>query len=396
MSREYKIAVIGCGIGGLAAANLLARDGHHVQIFERFVKPQPVGSGLVIQPVGQEVLRKLGLLDIAMAHGAPITRMLGSETGSGRIVLDVSYTRSGKNRVGLALHRASLFDCLYQAAKSRGIEILTNHDVSGVTDVAPRSLILRSGTRIGPFDLIIDASGATSELRHATGRPLPYGAIWGNVDWPEGVDMRSDMLHQRYKGARNMLGVLPIGKMPGETTRKAALFWSLPTKDYEKWRAAPLEQWHAQAAEIWPEFANFSNQITNHDQMTMAYYTHGTLIPAWQDGLVHIGDAAHTASPQLGQGANMALLDAAALCGALRLDRPMPKQLAKYAAARRWHVQLYQTFSSIFTPFYQSDSDILPFIRNNLLMPVSYIPPMPYFLSKLVCGDLINPRTPDV
>ena len=53
------IAIAGAGVAGLAAAILLRRQGHCVTIFEQFEKPAPVGSGLVIQPVGLAVLDEL-------------------------------------------------------------------------------------------------------------------------------------------------------------------------------------------------------------------------------------------------------------------------------------------------------------------------------------------------
>ncbi|HEX8449366.1 MAG TPA: NAD(P)-binding protein, partial [Allosphingosinicella sp.] len=48
--RGLDIGIAGCGVGGLAAALLLARDGHRVRLYERFDAPRPVGSGLMIQP----------------------------------------------------------------------------------------------------------------------------------------------------------------------------------------------------------------------------------------------------------------------------------------------------------------------------------------------------------
>ena len=109
---QRTIGVAGAGIGGLAFAALAAREGHRVVVFDQFEAPQPVGSGLVIQPVGQTVLQAAGA-EAAMALGQPIRRMLGHEARTGRRVLDVSYDLGGSGRFGLGIHRASLFDALF-------------------------------------------------------------------------------------------------------------------------------------------------------------------------------------------------------------------------------------------------------------------------------------------
>ena len=85
----------------------------------------------------------------------------------------------------------------------------------------------------------------------------------------------------------------------------------------------------------------------------------------------------------------MALLDALALAEALQGDHDDP--LAAYAAMRRWHVRAYQGMSRAFTPQYQSDSRVLPWLRNHILMPVSRIPTLPAILTRLVGGDLLPP-----
>ena len=125
--------------------------------------------------------------------------------------------------------------------------------------------------------------------------------------------------------------------------------------------------------------------------MTAAFYSHGTLVRPYGDGLVHIGDAAHRASPQLGQGANMALLDAWALSMALSGEGDLASRVARYHRMRWRHVWLYQAMSAAFTPLYQSDSRVLPWLRDRVLTPVSRVPPVPRLLSRIVCGDLIRP-----
>ena len=84
---DYRIAIAGCGPCGLAAALLLARDGHRPVLFERFDAPRPIGSGLMIQPTGLAVLAELGLADRVLASGSRIDRLFGR--AGERTVLDV-------------------------------------------------------------------------------------------------------------------------------------------------------------------------------------------------------------------------------------------------------------------------------------------------------------------
>ena len=65
-----RIGIVGCGIGGMAAAIALAREGHGVTLFERFDAPAPVGAGLLLQPSGLQALGALGLRDEVEARGA--------------------------------------------------------------------------------------------------------------------------------------------------------------------------------------------------------------------------------------------------------------------------------------------------------------------------------------
>lgn len=383
----HTIGIAGAGIGGLTIAALLADQGHHVTVFDQFDRPRPVGSGLVIQPVGQAVLAEIGALDDALAKGNAVTHMLGHEADNGRRVLDVWYDRSpAPDRFGLAIHRASLFDAILKAARRRNVTLQQSAVVSGRNG---QHLSFVDGSTAGPFDLIIDSCGAASPLSPLKSRPLPYGAIWATVNWPE-THLPVTQLSQCYRRADRMIGALPIGTLPGDDTPKAAIFWSLPRDGHAAWIQAGLDAWKAEATTLWPAFAPFAAQITDPAQMTMARYSHGTLMKPYSKGLVHIGDAAHRASPQLGQGANMALLDALALARAIERS-DLENAPAVYAQARRWHCRVYQVMSAVFTPQYQSDSRWLPVLRDRVLFPVSQIRPLPHALTAIVCGTMLPP-----
>lgn len=381
-----KIGIAGAGIGGLAAAAFLARDGHGVTLFDQFARPESVGSGLLVQPVGMAVLDALGAGRMARDLGQPVGRMAGLEARSGRRVLDVSYGRSG-GRKGLGIHRAALFHTLHRAAIAAGVEVTPDYRATG----RDGQYLLFSNRREGPFDLIVDACGAGSPLSPLQSRPLHYGAVWATVPWPEDSRLPPDHLSQRYRRADRMLGVLPVGALPSTPNQRlAAIFFSLPVAEHTQWRARDFEAWRAEATALWPEFAPYLGWITDQSAFTFASYSHGSLRAPWSDGIAHIGDAAHRASPQLGQGANMALLDARALHLALRQAKG-DEALRLYAGARRWHVRAYQGMSAAFTPQYQSDSRVLPVIRDHALAPLARIWPVNRILTRLVCGDLLPP-----
>jgi len=87
----------------------------------------------------------------------------------------------------------------------------------------------------------------------------------------------------------------------------------------------------------------------------------------------------------------MALLDAAALATAFASEDTAQAALARYVRIRRNHVRLYQAISAVFTPFYQSGSRLLPFLRDHLAGPLSRVPPAPKLLAALVAGSIGNP-----
>ena len=394
--RQFDIAIAGCGPAGLATALLLHREGHRVTLFDRFDAPRPVGSGLMIQPTGLAVLRQLGVGEALLDHGARIDRLHGEAGSSGRVVLDVRYSALGEHAAfGVGVHRATLFALLHDAVASEGIAVETGCAVTGSELVSDgrRRVLLEGGRGVGPFDLVVDALGTRTPLAPGCGRELAYGALWGTLDWPTGSGFDPAALAQRYRRASVMVGVLPIGHFPKGTRQQAAFFWSLRADRLGDWRAAGLDAWKSNVAGLWPATRPLLDQIASPDQLTFARYAHRTLRAPADPGMIHIGDAWHSASPQLGQGANMALLDAYALALALRQARDVSSALARAVAMRQRHVRIYQALTALFTPVYQSDSRLLPFVRDRLVGPLSKLWPATRIQAAMVSGLIGNPLT---
>jgi 2-polyprenyl-6-methoxyphenol hydroxylase-like FAD-dependent oxidoreductase len=375
-----KIAIAGCGIGGLAAAIFLHQQGHEICLFERFEKPSPLGSGLLLQPTGQAVLARLGLLDVVKSHGARIDRLYGSEVTNGATIFDLGYDQLGPDRFGIGVHRASLFHALWQKTGELGIEVKVNtHVVSRVWEGGKSLLMTEAGTQFGPFDLVVDASGSHSDLALNLGAPTPkpfqYGAVWASPINASGI---SDTLTQRYVSAHTMIGLLPIGTMPNDPHPRVAFFWSLKPEAYPIW-VDEFEGWKQRVVALWPQTEAIVAQFSKPSDLTLARYGQRTLKRPFAPGVVHIGDAAHQTSPQLGQGANSALLDAAILADSLTLTGPEDVG-PQYAKARRGPIRFYQAASWLLTPFFQSDVNFLAALRDALFQRLASIP---YFRTEM-------------
>ena len=369
-----KIAIVGYGTGGQAAALALSRDGHGVEVFEQAEQLRPVGAGFLLQPTGLAVLWELGLLGRALAHGRRIHRLHG-DTANGRRVMDMRYDGLDARLFGLGMQRASLFEILRDAWEGHpGVH--TGTRIVAIED-GGRCLRDASGAMHGPFDLVIAADGAASCLRSAVGeprldRPYPWGALWCLL--PENTWPWPDQLRQRYRQARQMAGFLPVGHRPGDPPPRLSFFWSLPAAELARWDGNDLGAWRAGVSDLWPECAPWLQGITEAGQLARAVYR-DAIPAAWSRGRVALlGDAAHAMSPQLGQGVNMALMDALALRDALRSHHELPQALAAYGSERRAHVAVYQFWSRWLTPLFQSHHDAVAALRDLSFLPMGRMP----------------------
>lgn len=371
---SLRIAIVGYGTAGQAAAVMLARDGHRLEVFERASEPGPVGAGFLLQPTGLQVLWRMGLLDQVLAHGARVDRLYG-ETPCGRAVMDMRYAGLDARLCGIGLQRGALFAILDQA-RDETVQLRAGITIEGPDESDDRWLRDADGGRHGPFDLVLAADGAASRLRGQLAgvrrdAVYPWGALWCLLDahdWPHVHELR-----QRYVAARRMIGMLPVGTRPGDATPKLSFFWSLPVSAFDGWQAAALDDWRDTVTGIWPEAARLLDSTTTHAHLARATYRDVTLTQWHRGRWVLLGDAAHAMSPQLGQGVNMALLDAEALRDALR-GQALPDALATYARVRRRHVAIYQFWSRWLTPVFQSERDMIAKVRDVAFRPMGNLP----------------------
>ncbi len=386
------VAVIGLGTAGGAAALFLARAGHAVTLFERVPDPTAVGAGIMLQPTGQAVLARLGLLDRVLARAARVER-LRAETSRGRLLFDLAYADLAGSAVGFGLHRGVLFATLHEAVRAAPLRLELGVSVEAVGTAlgGRRTLTDAAGEERGPFDLVVIADGARSHLQAADGprkrvRHYPWGALWfvGHDVAPE----PGGVLRQVVRGTQRMVGLLPTGLGPGDgTAPQVSLFASLPVARFDAWHHG-FESWKAEVRALAPLAAPLLDQIERPQQVLFAAY-HDVVMRRWHgEGIVHLGDAAHATSPQLGQGANLALMDAMVLADCLAEAGSKGEALAEYSRRRRAHLGYYQLVSRWLTPLFQSDLSALGWARDALMPLALALPPVRRLMVRTMTGTV--------
>ena len=370
-----RVGIIGCGVAGQASAIALARAGHEVSLFERFATARPLGAGLLLQPSGLSALARLGLRDQAEHWGARVSELDGRIAPDKR-VLDLAY---GKGEYGLGIHRGALFQVLHDALLASGARLHLNFDVTSIEDFAKPVAVSRTEEREGPFDLLIDCAGAHDSLRDTLGlrvhAPIyPWGAFWTTC--PDRTGRFEGKLRQMYARAHTMMGVLPVGHIPGGTNEfpLVAFFWSLRLADREEQRAQGLDALKESAIKAWPAAEPVISEISRFENLSFATYRDVALSDWRQDRVIVIGDAAHGTSPQLGQGANLALIDSVMLAHHLSRERDIDVALRDFHRARRAHIRFYRWASRALTPAFQSDSRVIPWLRDTFLPYANLLP----------------------
>jgi len=301
-------------------------------------------------------------------------------------VFDLPYARWNPQLFGLGLHRGALFAALYDALPAAAVELRLGVVASAIEGAYVHDV---QGQRHGPFALIVIADGARSRLRAALGHArrddeYPWGALWIVADDPE-RRFRGQLL-QVVDGAQAMLGLLPTGTRPGLSTPQVSLFVSVRLDQVGALRARGLAAFKETQLALAPAAEPVLAQIDSFDQLLLASYRDVRMSRLDFGNVAYVGDAGHAMSPQLGQGSNLALLDALALAAALRKEPDLGRALPAYSRARRAQLRYYQLVNRALTPFFQGDSRLFGLLRDALMPLASRLPVLRSIMVATMCG----------
>jgi salicylate hydroxylase len=332
-SPTLRVAVIGGGIGGVAAANALLQRGIDVHVYEQASALTEVGAGLSLQPNGVRMLRRLGF-------GADVARWGARWTDpqfrhpDGRLVAPMWPADQADRIEFYGMHRADLLQML--VARLPDDVVKTDHRCVGFEqDVDQAVVAFANGARV-VADVVVAADGIHSTLQRyvvAPAAPLPSGSVAyrgvvpaASVAWPNGA-MRNWLgpgKHFLVYPVRAGQLINYVGFVPTDTQTKES--WSAP----------------GDPAALAREFAGWDPLVEAIIAQIDTTFWWGLYdrepLPRWTNGrLTLLGDAAHPMLPHVGQGANQAIEDGVALATVLaQADRTTaPLALQVYESVRR-------------------------------------------------------------
>ncbi|KAJ7029565.1 FAD/NAD(P)-binding domain-containing protein [Mycena alexandri] len=350
-----RIFVVGAGLAGLAAAVSLRRQGHHVEIFESSQMNKEIGAAITVQANAMRVLEYFGYNEVNLKgvdfFGTVRFNSVGGE-GSTRLM---EFPNNNMGRAGWLCHRTDLHDELKRLAiGTDGIGspayLHLGQDVVSCDPLAGL-LTLKNG-ETHQADLIVGSDGIHSVIRTsvlgyeqkalATGLStfrclFDASKLNGleDMEWfSEGISGARVVLstQERFR----MLYLIPCRN--GRVINVVAHHTDDRDQDKYEWSSmATVEEVLEEFKDFHPRYLKF---LELGEQPILRWQLRALpLLPTWINGRTALlGDAAHATLPTLGQGAGMALEDAAAIgclipLGTKRED--IPARLEAYQELRK-------------------------------------------------------------
>lgn len=342
MSKIQRVLIVGGGIGGLTAAIALKRKGIVAEVIEQDPDWSVYGVG-IIQPSNMlRALRGIGLSDACLANGRPFQGWHFCDAQGNRLAEVPSENVAGPDYPpanGIrrpALHKILTDATLAQGTKVRlGVTVTSWHDRGDGIEVA-----FSDGTR-ATYDLLIGADGAYSQTRTMLFGDEFKPQFTGQSVWRYNFERPRDLEWGAiFYGHKSKAGLVPLSD--------SLMYLFLVTCEPGNPRL-PKDQLHQLLKERLAEYGGIVGRLREQvtDPAAVVYRPMEVVMvpPPWHKGRVLlIGDAAHSGTPHLAEGAAMAIEDSVLLADMLAESNDLSATLNSFVERRLPRTRLvYET-----------------------------------------------------
>jgi 2-polyprenyl-6-methoxyphenol hydroxylase-like FAD-dependent oxidoreductase len=333
MGRINKVLIVGGGIGGLASAIALRKQGIEVELIEISKTLTAYHIGIVVQANFIRAAQALGIADRIVAAGYPYNGLNFQDIHGNLIQRLPGYHLAGENySTHLGMARPALHKVLSEAALEAGTKVRTGLTFSAIEQGPDQvDVSFTDGSR-GVYDLVIGADGIYSHVRKALFGDRYTPEFTGQGVWrynvPRPKEVTSSFVAMGLE--KGKCGFIPLSE---ETGYVWLVQEELGNPRHPEDQLAEI--FRQRLAPCTGVMAWFREHIT--DSTKVVYRPlEALLLPApWYRGRVLlIGDAAHATTPHMGQGSAQAVEDAVVLAELLALDQPVDTTMEQFMTRR--------------------------------------------------------------
>ena len=325
--------IVGGGIGGLSLARELALRGLQATVLERAPQLNAVGAGIIMNPNAMRVLERNGLAEALRAESWPyLSRETCDQRGRRLAVRDYRpLYDAGKLARGALVHRAHLLGVLLHSLPADAVRF--GVAVTGIDVMPDRVRVLSARGERFEADVLVGADGIHSQVRSRLfGEVAP--AYMGYRSHRLVVDNGAIPHFTEFLGHGRRIGLVPISE-------KRLYVWTTFNSPHDRPpRLERVEDFRALFDEFTDErVRRVLSQLGSMEGVILTAIEE-LWLERWAQGrAVLLGDAVHAMTPNIGQGAGMAMEDAAVLAEELATASEPQAALESYARRRRPRVE---------------------------------------------------------
>ncbi len=361
IDKKLSVAIVGAGMGGMAAAATLRQAGVDVTVYEQAGRFERIGAGIQMLPNSMKVLRRIGIEERLRATSFAPKSHLNRVWDTGEVLIELPMPEDRYGAPYLCMHRGDLHSALASVVPAESVQLNKklvglDQDGSGVT------LSFADGST-ARADAVIGADGLHSLVRSillGPESPRFSGRVAYRAVFPAALMRGKDIGLSRTK----WWGIDRHIVIYYTTANRSEVYFVTSVPEPVEWMTA--ESWSAKGdvRELRAEFQGFHADVRAVLEACPDCHKWAILdrdpLPRWSDGRIALlGDACHPMTPYMAQGAATSIEDAAVL--ARCIDETgggdIERAFQLYEANRKPRTSRIQAISSANTWMHQSGGD---------------------------------------